>query len=46
MADLGWRMQMLPATNDRPMSVVWLCPQCAEKLAGSAPLSKSKAKGA
>jgi hypothetical protein len=45
MADLGWRMQMIPATGDRPMRVEWLCPQCGEKAAGSAPLSKSKAKG-
>jgi hypothetical protein len=45
LAGQGWRMTLSGDINGRPTKVEWLCPECAQRREGSAPLSKSKAKG-
>jgi hypothetical protein len=42
LADLGWRMVVNPKATDPLESLVWLCPACAERQTGSAPLSRPK----
>jgi hypothetical protein len=45
LAGLGWRMVLTQGPPNRAMPVAWLCPECAERETGSAPLSSGRSKG-
>jgi hypothetical protein len=45
MAARGWRMILTDEVNGRPTKAEWLCPDCARRREGSAPLTTGKAKG-